>query len=168
MMDIKLQIEAEKDNIYDTDHFMTLFFNKLSNYNNKMCHYKFISSRSNYNKGAMTMEEVFEALKTVYKSEQAAGTWSDLMPTKHEITMLTTTPIAIIAKNNLLSYQSCLCYFREHSTQAKLTKHTVYLGKWLLDYAATSPGAILTYKKSDMVLAVHSDPLYLNEPAAKS
>ena len=28
MMDIKLQIEAEKDSIYDTDHFMTLFFNK--------------------------------------------------------------------------------------------------------------------------------------------
>ena len=81
-----------------------------------MCHYEFISSRSNYNKGAMTMEEVFEALKTVYKSEQAAGTWSDLMTTKHEITMLTTTPIAIIAKNNLLLYQSCLCYFREHST----------------------------------------------------
>jgi len=82
--------------------------------------------------------------------------------------MLTTTPIAIFAKNNLLSYQSCLCYFREHSTQVKLTKHTVYLVKWLLDYAATSPDAILTYKKSDMVLAVHSDPSYLNEPAAKS
>jgi hypothetical protein len=56
-----------------------------------MFRYEFISSRSNYNKGAMTMQEVFEALKTVYKSEQAAGTWSDLMPTKHEITMLTTT-----------------------------------------------------------------------------
>ena len=134
-----------------------------------MCRYEFIPSRSNYNKGAMTMEEVFEALKTVYKSEQATGTWSDLMPTKHEITMLTTTPIgAIIAKNNLLSYQSCLCYFREHSTQAKPTKHTVYLVKWLLDYAATSPDAILTYKKSGMVLAVHNDASYLNEPAAKS
>jgi hypothetical protein len=56
-----------------------------------MFRYEFISSRSNYNKGAMTMQEVFEALKTVYKSEQAAGTWSNLMPTKHEITMLTTT-----------------------------------------------------------------------------
>ena len=31
MMDIRRQIEAEKGDIYDTDHFMTLFFNKLSN-----------------------------------------------------------------------------------------------------------------------------------------
>jgi hypothetical protein len=33
---------------------------------------------------------------------------------------------------------------------------------------ATNPDAILTYKKSDMVLAVHSDALYLSEPAARS
>jgi hypothetical protein len=91
MLDIKRQIEAEKGNIYDTDHFMTLFFTKLSNYNNEMFRYEFISSRPNYNKGAMTMQEVFEALKTDYKLEQAAGTWSELMPTKHDITMLTTT-----------------------------------------------------------------------------
>jgi hypothetical protein len=82
MLDIKRQIEAEKGNIYDTNHFMTLFFTMLSNYNNGMFCYEFISSCSNYNKEAMTMQEVFEALKTVYKSEQAAGTWSDLMPTK--------------------------------------------------------------------------------------
>ncbi len=69
MMDIKRQIEAEKGNIYDTDHFMTLFFNKMSNYNNDMFCYEFISSCTNNNKGAMTMKEVFEALKTVYKSE---------------------------------------------------------------------------------------------------
>jgi hypothetical protein len=91
MLDIKCQIEAEKGNIYDTDHFMTLFFTKLSTYNNEMFCYQFISSCSNYNKGAMTMQEVFEALKMVYKSEQAAGTWSNLISTKHEITMLTTT-----------------------------------------------------------------------------
>ncbi len=91
MMDIKHQIEAEKGNIYDTDHFMTLFFNKLSNYNSEMFHYEFISSRSNFNKRVMTMQEVFEALKTVYKLEQATGTWSNLMLTKYEITMLTTT-----------------------------------------------------------------------------
>ncbi len=90
-MDINRQIEAEKGNIFDTDHFMTLFFNKLSDYNNKMICYEFISSRSNYNKGVMTMQEVFEALKMVYKSGQATGTWSNLLPTKHEITMLTTT-----------------------------------------------------------------------------
>jgi hypothetical protein len=38
----------------------------------------------------MTQDEVFEALKMVYKMEQAAGTWADLMPSKHEITMITT------------------------------------------------------------------------------
>ncbi len=33
---------------------------------------------------------------------------------------------------------------------------------------ATNLDAILTYKKSDMVLAVHSNALYLSEPAARS
>jgi hypothetical protein len=54
------------------------------------------------------------------------------------------------------------------AAQAKPTAHTVFLIKWLLDYIATNPDAILTYKKSDMVLAVHSDASYLSEPAAKS
>ncbi len=59
--------------------------------------YKFIAARSTYNKGKMTQDEVFEALKTVYKTEQAAGTWANLMPSKHEITMLTTN----LAKTNV-------------------------------------------------------------------
>jgi hypothetical protein len=33
---------------------------------------------------------------------------------------------------------------------------------------ATHPDAILTYKKSDMILAVHSDASYLSEPQGKS
>jgi uncharacterized membrane protein len=45
----------------------------------------------------MTQDEVFEALKMVYKMEQAAGTWADLIPSKHEITMLTTN----LAKANV-------------------------------------------------------------------
>ena len=45
---------------------------------------------------------------------------------------------------------------------------TISLIKWLLDYVATHPDAILTYEKSDMVLAVHSDASYLSEPHAKS
>jgi hypothetical protein len=53
------------------------------------------------------------------------------------------------------------------AAQAKPTAHTVFLIKWLLDYAATNPNAILTYKKSDMV-AVHSDASYLSEPLARS
>ncbi len=52
---------------------MTLLFSKLLGYNNEMFCYKFIIAHSAYNKG-MTQNEVFEALKLVYKMEQAAGT----------------------------------------------------------------------------------------------
>jgi len=38
--------------------------------------------------------------------------------------------------------------------------------RWLLDCVATNSDAILTYRKSDMVLAVHSDASYLSEAAA--
>ncbi len=54
------------------------------------------------------------------------------------------------------------------AAQVKPTVHTVFLIKWLLDYVATNLDTILTYKKSDMVLAVHSDASYLSKPAAKS
>jgi hypothetical protein len=40
--------------------------------------------------------------------------------------------------------------------------------KWLLDYAATNPGAVLTYESSDMILAVHSDASYLSEANVRS
>ena len=42
------------------------------------------------------------------------------------------------------------------------------LVKWLLDYVSTQPDAILTYKKSNMILAVHSDASYLSEANARS
>jgi hypothetical protein len=54
------------------------------------------------------------------------------------------------------------------AAQAKSTKQTLFLVKWLLDYAATNPDAILTNKKSNMVLAVHSNASYLSEPSARS
>jgi hypothetical protein len=54
------------------------------------------------------------------------------------------------------------------AAQAKPTVQTLFLINWLLDYVATNPDAILTYKKSDMVLAVHSDASYLSEPTARS
>jgi hypothetical protein len=50
------------------------------------------------------------------------------------------------------------------TAQAKPTKHTLSLVKGLLDYAATNPDAILTYKKS----AVHSNASYLSKPSACS
>ena len=54
------------------------------------------------------------------------------------------------------------------SAQAAPTEYTMELIKWLLDYVATKPDAILTYKSSDMVLAMHSDASYLSEANARS
>ena len=54
------------------------------------------------------------------------------------------------------------------SAQATPTATTMELTKILLDYVATHPDAILTYEKSDMVLAVHSDASYLSEAGARS
>jgi len=54
------------------------------------------------------------------------------------------------------------------AAQSLPTAYTLYLIKWLLNYAATNPNTILTYEKSDMVLAIHSDASYLSEPSARS
>jgi hypothetical protein len=54
------------------------------------------------------------------------------------------------------------------AAQSKPTAHRLSLVKWLLDYAVTNPGTILTYKKSNMVLAVHSYASYLSKPSAQS
>ncbi len=54
------------------------------------------------------------------------------------------------------------------SLQAAPTEYTMSLVKWLLDYVATQPNAVLTYKKSDMILAVHSDASYLSKATAHS
>jgi hypothetical protein len=42
------------------------------------------------------------------------------------------------------------------------------LCKLFLDYMASQEEAILTYKASDMVLAIHSDASYLSKPKARS
>ncbi len=54
------------------------------------------------------------------------------------------------------------------SAQAAPTEYTMSLIKWLLGYDATQPNAILTYKKSDMILAVHSNASYLSKARARS
>ena len=54
------------------------------------------------------------------------------------------------------------------STQANPTEDTLTKVKLFLDYAATHPDAIVTYSKSDMVLALHSDASYLSENNARS
>ena len=52
--------------------------------------------------------------------------------------------------------------------QAKPTKETMQRVKQFLEYAASQEPAVLTYRKSDMKLAIHSDAGYLNESKARS
>ena len=52
--------------------------------------------------------------------------------------------------------------------QAKPTENTMKKTLKLLDYVASHPDAILTYKASNMILNVHSDVSYLTEPKARS
>jgi hypothetical protein len=52
--------------------------------------------------------------------------------------------------------------------QAKPTENTLANVKQLLQYCASQEEAILTYRASDMVLAVHIDAGYLSEPLARS
>ena len=54
------------------------------------------------------------------------------------------------------------------SQQAKPTKETMKRAQQFLDFAATQEPAVLTYRKSDMILAIHSDAGYLNEENARS
>ncbi len=54
------------------------------------------------------------------------------------------------------------------SKHASPTELTIEKCLQFLDYAATQDNAILTYKASDMILAIHSDASYLSEPKAKS
>ena len=54
------------------------------------------------------------------------------------------------------------------SEQASPTKNTLKKARKFMDYAATHPDAVLTYRSSDMCLAVHNDASYLSEPKARS
>jgi hypothetical protein len=48
------------------------------------------------------------------------------------------------------------------SAQAEPTEETMTRSKQFLDYTATHQDAILTYKRSNMVLVIHSDASYLS------
>ena len=54
------------------------------------------------------------------------------------------------------------------SQQATPTQKTMKKVKQFLDYAASNPDAVVTYKASDMVIEVHSDAYYLSETKAHS
>jgi hypothetical protein len=113
MLDIKHQIKAEKGVTYKSNCFMTLLFDKLPWYNNEIFCYKFIAVCFAYKKGKMTHDEVFEALNVVCRTEQATGTWVDLMPFKLEITMLTTN----LAKANVKLHKMKLLGYRGLCTE---------------------------------------------------
>jgi hypothetical protein len=48
------------------------------------------------------------------------------------------------------------------------TERTMEKCKQFLDYASTQEDAVIMYRKSNMVLAIHSDASYLSEPRARS
>jgi hypothetical protein len=54
------------------------------------------------------------------------------------------------------------------SQQANPTERTMELCKKFLDFMSCQEEAILTYRASDMVLAIHSVASYLSEPKARS
>ena len=54
------------------------------------------------------------------------------------------------------------------SDQAAPTQATMEKIEMFLDYAASHPDAIVTYRASKMILALHSDASYLSEPKARS
>lgn len=54
------------------------------------------------------------------------------------------------------------------SEQSSPTENTMTKVKQFLDYAASQEDAVVTYKASDMKLAVHSDASYLSEPKSRS
>lgn len=53
-------------------------------------------------------------------------------------------------------------------TQANATEQTEQHVSQLLDYLATNPLASVLYRTSDMILNIHSDASYLNEPNGRS
>ena len=54
------------------------------------------------------------------------------------------------------------------SQQSAPTENTLTTVRQFLDYCASQEDAVLTFKRSGMQLAVHSDSGYLNEPKARS
>jgi hypothetical protein len=52
--------------------------------------------------------------------------------------------------------------------QANPTQKTIEKCKQFLDYAATQEDVVITYRASDMILAIHSDASYLSELRARS
>jgi hypothetical protein len=54
------------------------------------------------------------------------------------------------------------------AAQTKATTNTMRDANQLLDYVCTHPNATVRFKKSDMILKIHSDASYLSETEARS
>jgi hypothetical protein len=54
------------------------------------------------------------------------------------------------------------------ATQSKPTKNTMKNVRQFLDYVASQEDAVITYRASDMILSIHSDAGYCNEPNSRS
>ena len=65
--------------------------------------------------------------------------------------------------SNLLMGLNAIASKQEHATD-----RTAALVTHILNYCATFPDAVLTFKASDMILHIQSDASYLSEPKAKS
>ena len=54
------------------------------------------------------------------------------------------------------------------SAQTKGTQHTLDKAYQVLDFLATHPNAVVRFRTSNMVMNIHLDASYLNEPNARS
>jgi hypothetical protein len=54
------------------------------------------------------------------------------------------------------------------ATQSKPTENTMKNVRQFLDYVASQEDAVITYRASDMILSIHSDAGYCNEPHSRS
>ena len=54
------------------------------------------------------------------------------------------------------------------ATQSKPTEKTMEHDRQFLDYVASQEDAVITYRASDMILSIHSDAGYCNEPNSRS
>jgi hypothetical protein len=71
--------------------------------------------------------------------------------------------LARAVDGTMLTPLSALAFEQASPTELTMEKYLRFL-----DYAATQDNSILTYKASDMILAIHSNASYLSEPKAQS
>eukprot|EP00804_Cyclotella_cryptica_P004376 CCRYP_006792-RA/>CCRYP_006792-RA protein AED:0.32 eAED:0.32 QI:0/0/0/1/0/0/2/0/518 len=71
-------------------------------------------------------------------------------------------------KHGITRIQQIVGAILDYACCARATQRTNLSVTQLLDYCATHPDATIRFRASDMVLNIHSDASYLNEPSARS